>query len=63
MFSYTYLGIIVSVLGAFLPRIGVELGTEELTTAVSVLMTIGGALWGLYGRYRLGGVSKLGFKK
>lgn len=58
--STTYIGIYVMVLSEVLPKLGITIGSEELTTFLSVLSTIGGALLSLYGRYRLGGVSTLG---
>lgn len=63
MYSQTYLAIIVSVLGSLLPKLGVTVGSEELTSAVSLLFTIGGALWALVRRYQAGGVGTLGFRK
>jgi hypothetical protein len=61
--SQTYIAVIVSVIGSVLPKLGVEIGSEALTTTLSVLVTIGGAIWAMVGRYRAGGITKLGFRK
>lgn len=61
--SQTYLGIIVMILSVFLPKLGITIGSDELTTTVTVITTIIGALWAFYGRYRLGGVNFAGLRK
>lgn len=63
MYSQTYASIIVMVLAQILPHIGVTLGNDSLTTTVSAVLTIGGALWALVRRYKQGGVSVLGVKQ
>lgn len=63
MVSQTYLAVVISVLGAVLPKIGVTLGNDELTTFVSVIITIGGGIWALVRRYQGGGVNVLGLRK
>ena len=62
-YSQTYIGILVSLLGSLLPRIGVEIGSEDLTITVSVLVTIAGSIWAFWGRFRKGDISALGVKK
>ena len=61
--STTYSGIIIALLATFLPKLGIVIGSDELTTTVSVLLTIGGSLWAMRGRYRLGGVTLAGLRK
>lgn len=61
--SKTYLGIIVSLLAVYLPKWGLEIGSADLTTTVSVLFQLGGALLAIFGRYRLGGVNLAGLRK
>jgi hypothetical protein len=61
--SQTYIAVIVMVLGGVLPKIGVTLGNEELTTVVSSLALIGGAVWALIRRYRQGDVTLAGVRK
>ena len=53
--SQTYVGIFVALLASVLPQLGiVEIGTDQLTTFVSILFVIAGSLWAMYGRWRLG---------
>ena len=40
--------------------LGVQVGSEELTTTVTTLVTIGSGLWILIRRFQAGGVDKLG---
>lgn len=61
--SLTYTSIIVAVLASVLPKAGIMIGTDELTTTISVLVTIAAGITALYGRYRAGGISALGFRK
>lgn len=61
--SITYTGIIVTLLATFLPKLGIDVGTDQLTMTISTLATIGGALLALWGRYRLGGITVLGSRK
>ena len=63
MISQTYLAVIVTVLGAILPKLGVSIGSEELTTTVSVLVTLGGAICILVRRYKAGNINILGLRK
>lgn len=62
MFSQTYLAVVISVLAAVLPKLGVTIGSEELTTAVSVILTVLGGLWALIRRYQAGGVTVAGIR-
>ena len=61
--SQTYVGIVVTLLGSFLPKLGVEVGSDELTTTLSVIITVIGGLWAFWGRYRKGDVAIVGVKK
>ena len=40
--SITYAGIFVAVLGGLLPKLGLTIDNDALTTFISVLFTIGG---------------------
>lgn len=60
--SQTYIGIIVSLLAVWLPNLGLEIGNDQLTSTISVLVQIVGALWAFWGRYRLGGVTVAGLR-
>ena len=63
MYSATYAGIIVSILGSLLPKLGVSVGGDDLTTTVSVLVTVLGGLWAFWGRYRKGGITLWGTRE
>ena len=63
MFSQTYVGVIVSVLGSVFPKFGVSVGGEELTTTISVILTVLGGLWAFWGRYRKGGITLWGTRE
>lgn len=50
------------VLAQLLPHLGINLGSDELTTTVSTLLTLGGALWALVRRYRVGDINIAGVR-
>ena len=50
------------ILGFLLKLFNIEIATEELTTVVSALLVVGGAVWNWYKRYQRGGVNALGFR-
>lgn len=58
--SLTYKGVIISLLGALLQFAGVPVVDEKISTFLEVTLQIVGAGIALWGRYRLGGVDKLG---
>ncbi len=60
--SQTYIGILVMLASVFLPKLGVNIGGDQLTAAISVIATIVGGLWAFWGRYRLGGVNAAGLR-
>lgn len=60
--SQTYVGVIVMLLSVFMPKIGLTIGTDDLTTTITTITTVIGALWAFYGRYRLGGVTFAGLR-
>lgn len=61
--SQTYIGLIVTLLAVFLPKFGVQIGSDELTNVVSSIVTIIGGLWAFWGRYRVGDITPFGMKK
>ena len=63
MYSATYAGIIVSILGSVFPKLGISIGSDDLTTTISVLATVLGGLWAFWGRYRKGGVTLWGTRE
>ena len=63
MYSVTYVGVLVSLLATLTKSLGIEVGSEALTTTVLTFCQLGGAVLALFGRYRAGGVSFFGVKK
>lgn len=63
MYSTTYLSQIVVLVGFALKVFKIEIPTEELTTIVSSIMVLGGALWTLYQRHKQGDINLVGIKK
>jgi len=68
--STTYIAAIVGILAVLLPRFGVEIGSEELTSLVSSIIAIGTGVWIMYQRTKLqkapfgfGDVTALGVKR
>ena len=62
--SSTYIAVIVNVLAFFLPKLGVVIGSEELTTTIQTLSTVITAGWVLYQRYEVGDITPFGgYKK
>jgi hypothetical protein len=64
-YSLSYSGILVAVVGALIAQFGFsESCSSELMAKLSpVIGMIPGAILSMIGRYRLGGVTPLGFKK
>jgi len=62
-YSTTYIAIIVNILAQVLPKIGVTVGTEELTSTIQVLVAVGSGLWVLVKRYKQGDITVVGAKK
>ena len=60
--SQTYIAILVMVGGALLPKLGLEIGNDDLTTAVSVIAVIIGAIWAMVRRYLMGGINAAGIR-
>lgn len=62
-YSQTYLATIVSILAFILPKLGIEIGSEALTTTIQTILVVGSGIWIMVRRYQAGGVTKLGVKK
>ena len=61
-FSTTYLSTIVMFL-AFLAKVmGVEVGSEQLTTTVEVIVAFVAGVWILIERFKKGGITAFGTK-
>lgn len=63
MYSTTYVAVIVNLLSFALPHLGISVGSEQLTTTIQTLITLGTGIWILIERYRKGGVTVSGFRK
>lgn len=61
--STTIIAVIVNLLAAILPKIGVQVGTEALTSTIQTLVLIVSGLWVWYQRVQKGDVSPLGLRK
>ena len=61
--STTYVSVLVIFLANFLPKLGIMIGTEELTATITTLVTIVSGLWILYRRYAKGDITIGGVKK
>jgi uncharacterized membrane protein len=60
MFSPTYVSALVALLSQVLPWIGLEIGTEELTTTITTIATVVAALVILIRRFWKGDVTVFG---
>lgn len=59
-FSQTYVATIVALLAFFLPKLGVTVGSDELTSIIQGLVVAVSGIWVLVRRYRAGGVNVIG---
>ena len=60
--SQIYVSAIVALLALFLPKIGVSIGSEELTTTVQTIVITVSAIWIMIRRKKLGGINVLGVR-
>ena len=61
--SATILGLVVAILGRLSDAVGINIGNEELTTTINVILQIGGVILAWWGRWRAGGITPLGLRK
>lgn len=61
--STTYIAVIANLLAQLLPKLGVVIGTEELTTTIQTIVLLGSGLWVLFRRYQQGDINLAGLKK
>lgn len=61
-YSLTYIGTIVLFLSFIVKLLNLNIGNAELTTTVETIAAIIGALLAFIGRYRLGGITRLGMR-
>lgn len=60
MFSPTYISALVAVLAQLLPMIGIEVGSEQLTTTISTILTVAAGLVIMWRRLTKGDISLFG---
>ena len=58
--SQTFASGLIIIVVQVLAYLGVKIGTVELTTTVTTLVTVASGLWVLVRRYQQGGINKLG---
>lgn len=63
MYSKTYAGLVTMLFGFLFQGLGVPFVEGDLEKWVVGIFEFGGLLWAAWGRWRLGGVSLLGFRK
>lgn len=63
MISTTYIAVIVNLLATFLPKLGIDVGSEQLTSFIQTLIALGSGLWILYKRHQQGDVTIVGKRK
>ena len=54
--SQTYIAVAVTLFAPLLPKLGLNIGSEELTTTITTLVAFAGAVWALIRRYQAGGI-------
>lgn len=62
MFAPSYIVMAVSIIVQVLAQMGVHVGTEELTTTITTLVTIGSALYVMYRQIATGKSTLGGFR-
>lgn len=61
--STTIVAVIINIFATVLPWLGVSVGTDELTTTVTVIVTVVTGVWIWYKRVQRGDVDAFGRKK
>lgn len=62
-YSTTYIAVIVNILATFLPRFGITVGSEELTSIAQAVVAVVTGVWVIVQRYRKGDVTAAGLRK
>lgn len=61
--SQTIISLLIVILADVLPKLGVTLGTNDLTTTVQTIVILGAAFWAYVRRYGVGDINLIGVKK
>lgn len=62
-YSTTYIAVIVNILVTFLPKFGITVGSEELTSIAQAVVAVVTGVWVIVQRYKKGDVTIAGVKK
>lgn len=62
-YSTTYIAIIVNILVTFLPKFGITVGSEELTSIIQAIVVAVTGIWIIVRRYKQGDITVTGVKK
>ena len=62
-FSLTQAGVYITLLGFLVKILGLNIGTEELTSLVNAVLTVVGLGMAWWGRFRQGDLTVVGNKK
>lgn len=63
MISQTYVSALVLILVAILPRLGIQIGSDELTVWIQAILTVIGGGLIMYRRYKNGDINLAGVKQ
>ena len=63
MLSQTYVSAIIVLLAEILPRMGLVIGNDKLTSLIQAVAIIVGGIWIMVRRYRQGDISAVGVKQ
>lgn len=61
--SQTYVSAIVAILATLLPKLGVQVGSEELTSIISAVVVVVSGIWIIVRRYKKGDIKLSGRRK
>lgn len=61
--SQIYIASIIGILAQVLPMLGIEVGSAELTTTLTTLITVLSGVWVMYRRYGAGDITIVGARK
>lgn len=61
--SQIYVSAVVAILAAIFPHLGITIGNEELTTTVSVIVSVTASLWVMIRRHAQGDITVAGVRK
>lgn len=61
--SQTIVSVLVLILAQVFPMLGIQIGSEALTTTITTILSIGAALWIWARRYQQGDINLSGTRK